>query len=243
MTNIAYLLHRFPRISDTFVMRELRALQRAGLNIQVISVWKPDANQTTSEVLAEWSTTRFLLPRPLRSIMSALCLGILRSPIRFIAATDLALRTRRPGLRGLRHHFFYLAEAVLAAEVIRQSQLVHLHNHFGDHGGIITMLAAKLTGVSYSISFHGPHVFFDGASERIKEKVAHASFIRCISYFCRSQVMLFSGQIDPSSLKIIHCGIKLGDYKFRPPREQVSTIFCAARLAPEKGFEFLLRAL
>src|SRR5262249_34258426 len=154
-----------------------------------------------------------------------------------------ALRTRRPGMRGLTFQFFYLAEAVLAAEIVRENQIAHVHNHFGDHGGIITMLAARLAGVSYSISFHGPHIFFDGTSEHMKEKVAHASFIRCISYFCRSQVILFSGITDCSSLKVIHCGLDLSCYHFRQPREQVKKIFCAARLAPEKGFEFLISAL
>jgi len=54
------------------------------------------------------------------------------------------------------------------------------------------MLAATLCNIPYSISFHDPHVFFNGALARIREKVSHAQFIRCISYFCRSQVILFS---------------------------------------------------
>jgi glycosyltransferase involved in cell wall biosynthesis len=105
------------------------------------------------------------------------------------------------------------------------------------------MLAAKLANITYSISFHGPHVFFDGKLARIGEKVSHAAFVRCISYFCRSQVMLFSGSTDISSLKIVHCGLELSSYQFRLPRERIERIYCAARLAPEKGFEFLFRAL
>jgi glycosyltransferase involved in cell wall biosynthesis len=243
MNKIAYLLHRFPRVSDTFIMRELRALRRTGLDVQVMSVWKPDANQTSPDLLAEWETTRFLVSQPLRSVAAGLCLGILCFPVRFLATVALALKTRRPGLRGLTFQFLYLAEAVLAAQVIRQRKIVHLHNHFGDHSGIITILAARLAGIGYSISFHGPHVFYDGASEHIKEKVAFASFIRCISYFCRSQVILFSGETDVRSIKVIHCGIEPDDYQFRPPRPRVANILCAARLAPEKGLEFLLRAL
>src|SRR5260370_14136006 len=108
---------------------------------------------------------------------------------------------------------------------------------------MITMLAAKVADVTYSISFHGPHVFFDAKSERIKEKVSYARFTRCISYFCRSQVILFSGITDFSSLKIVHCGLELNSYQYRPPRAKVETIYCAARLAPETGFEFLVRAI
>lgn len=244
MKQIAYLLHRFPRITDTFIMREVRALQKAGTNIQIISVWKPDAAETNSEVINEWfNKTKFLLPNSIIATVWILCVVIIRSPIRFGAAVHLALTTSRPGLRGLIYQAFYLAEAMLAADLLRKRKIVHVHNHFGDHSGIITMLAAKLANIPYSISFHGPHVFFDAKSERIKEKVSRARFIRCISYFCRSQVILFSGISDVSLLKIVHCGLELGAYQFRPPKEKVNIIFCAARLAPEKGYEFLIEAI
>jgi colanic acid/amylovoran biosynthesis glycosyltransferase len=41
----------------------------------------------------------------------------------------------------------------------------------------------------------------------------------------------------------LHCGLELSRYKFQLPREKVERIFCAARLAPEKGFEFLIQAV
>ena len=92
------------------------------------------------------------------------------------------------------------------------------------------MLAAKLADITYSISFHGPHVFFDGQSERIKEKVSHARFTRCISYFCRSQVILFSNMSDFSSLKVVHCGLELSRYRFSATEEGSKDHFL--RVAP-----------
>jgi colanic acid/amylovoran biosynthesis glycosyltransferase len=244
MERIAYLLHRFPRITDTFIMREIRALQKSGTDIEIISVWKPTAGEVNSEVVGEWfHKTNFLLPRSMGATARVLSSTIIRSPFRFVATINLALMTSRPGLRGLVYQAFYLAEAILAADLLRKNKISHVHNHFGDHSGIVTMLAAKLADITYSISFHGPHVFFDGKSERIKEKVTHAQFTRCISYFCRSQVILFSELTDLSSLKIVHCGLELGSYQYRSPREKVDRIYCAARLAPEKGYEFLVQAI
>lgn len=241
---IAYLLHRFPRITDTFIMREVRALQKGGMDIRVISIWKPAPRETNAKVMEEWGhQTCFLLPRSILSIARALCVIIIRSPTRFVSTVHLAFATARPGFKGLIKQAFYLAEAMMAAEVLQKRDVTHVHNHFGDHSGIVTMLAARLCNISYSISFHGPHVFFDGALARIKEKVSHARFVRCISYFCRSQVILFSECTDLSALKIVHCGLDLKDYQFRLPREKVERLYCAARLAPEKGFEFLLQAV
>ncbi len=244
MKRVTYLLHNFPGITDTFIKREIRSLQKAGTEVNVISVWKPKDAQTTSEIMAQWAAdTHFVLPRPALSIVTELLASLIRQPLRFTKTLALALTTARPGLRGLAFQIFYFCEAVLVAEIMRQKPTGHLHNHIGDQSGTVTMLTAKLTGVPYSITFHGWPVFFDGKYSRIKEKVLAAKFTRAISYFCRSQLMMFSESDDPAPFKIIHCGLSMPKYTFRLPPKQVKTLFCAARLSPEKGLTFLFRAL
>lgn len=244
MKRIVYLLHRFPAITDTFIKREIRSLQKAGTDVQIISVWKPRPTETTPAFLKEWSgEVEFLLPRSLLSVLQTLFWVVVASPAQFAEALRLALVTAQPGIRGCVYQMIYFAEAMLAAGSLRKRRIDHVHNHFGDHSGLVTMLACKLSGIAYSISFHGPHVFFDGKNATLKEKVDNALFIRCISYFCRSQVIVYSGSSNLAALKIVHCGLDLSKYQFRPPREQVRQIFCAARLAPEKGIEFLVDAL
>jgi len=231
-------------IADTFIKREIRSLQNAGTEVHVISVWKPNLKETTADLLEDWShDVSFLLPGSVLSILRALFSVVFLSPRRFAAALRLALATSRPGIRGMIYQLFYLGEAMLASEVLRKRCFDHIHNHFGDHGGIITMLAGKLTNIGYSISFHGPHVFYDAADAAIEEKVRHARFTRCISYYCRSQLIVLSGDSDASSFRIIHCGLDLSKYQFRLPREQVQRLLCVARLVPEKGIEFLIQAM
>ena len=55
--------------------------------------------------------------------------------------------------------------------------------------------------------------------------------------------MMFSGREDPAPFKIVHCGLNVEKYDYRPPRERVAGLFCAARLSPEKGQTFLIEAL
>ncbi len=244
MREVAYLLNRFPQITDTFIIREISALQKEGMNTRIISVWRPAPKEADNRLMHEWrQQISFLLPRPSLSFILASLFISIRSPSRTLSTIWLAIRTARPGISGLIKQMFYFGEAILAAGVCHKDKIAHLHNHFGDHSAIVTMLAAKLCEIPYSISFHGPHVFFDGPLAKIDEKVSRASFVRCISYFCRSQVILFSQITDLSTLKIVHCGLNIQDYGFRLPREQVKYIYCAARLAPEKGFQFLIQAL
>jgi glycosyltransferase involved in cell wall biosynthesis len=244
MKRIAYLLHRFPAITDTFIKREIRSLQFAGTDVIVISVWKPNERETTPDILSQWAAdTHFLLPRSALSILRTVFIVAVRSPRRFFVTLRLAFSTSRPGARGVTYQFFYFLEAILAAEELQKNAVTHVHNHIGDQSGMVTMLAASLAGIGYSITFHGWPVFFDAKYSRIKEKVTGARFTRSISYFCRSQLMMFSDRDDPTSFKVVHCGLSIAKYAFRPPKEQIKTLFCAARLAPEKGLAFAIEAL
>src|SRR4029079_6984418 len=213
MKRIAYLLHRFPALTDTFIKREIHGLQAAGTNVLVLSVWKPKDSETTPDILAEWAAdTRFLLPRSILSILWIVLTMAASSPLRFCSAFYLALSTARPGLRGFAYQLFYFAEAVLAAAELQTNAVDHVHNHIGDQSGTVTMLAANLAGIGYSITFHGWPVFFDAKYSRIKEKVLGARFTRSISYFCRSQLMMFSECDDPAPFKVVHCGLDLAKY-------------------------------
>jgi colanic acid/amylovoran biosynthesis glycosyltransferase len=244
MKKVAYLLHRFPGMTDTFIKREIRSLQQSGTKVAVISVWKPEQSETTPEILSEWSDdTYFLLPSSWLAIAKIALGSAIRRPDRFATTLRLALSTSRPGVRGTSYQLFYFLEAVLAAEILRRNAFDHVHNHIGDQSGTVTMLAAKLAGIGYSITFHGWPVFFDAKYSRIKEKVIGAKFTRAISYFCRSQLMMFAGTDDPGPFKVVHCGLELDKYPYRSPRMKIESMFCVARLAPEKGHAFLLGAL
>ncbi len=244
MKRIAYLLHQFPRATDTFIKREIRSLQSFGTSILVISVWRPHESDTTPDSIAEWEKdTVFVLPKSILALLFSVCRSAITSPMRFWAAFHLALCTAKPGIRGLVYQFFYFVEAILVADVLVQHSIDHVHNHLGDQSGTVTMLAARRADIGYSISFHGPHIFWEGKYAAIKEKMGAAQFVRAISYFCRSQLMLFAGSDDADRIKIIHCGLNIDRYAFRSPRKEVKRLFCASRLAPEKGLKILVGAL
>ena len=241
---IAFLLHNFPRATDTFIRREIRCLQSLGTDVRVISIWKPKEIECPPNILTEWlQDTQFALPRSAFSIAWLVLKFAIRSPMRFLAAVRLAFLTSRPGARGLLYQSFYFVEAVIAADLLSRNAVAHVHNHIGDHSGTVTMLASKLAGIGYSITFHGWPVFFDAKYSRIKEKVRGAQFTRSISYFCRSQLMMFSECDKSTSFKIVHCGLEIEKYHYRPPRKEIKYLLCVSRLSSEKGLTFLVRAL
>uniref|UniRef100_UPI00315A2F34 glycosyltransferase family 4 protein n=1 Tax=Ruegeria sp. ANG-S4 TaxID=1577904 RepID=UPI00315A2F34 len=102
------------------------------------------------------------------------------------------------------------------------------------------MLTSELSGIPYSFTMHGPAIFFEAERWRIDEKVARARFVSCISYFCRSQVMLFSDQQHWSKLRIVHCGVVVGDYGSSDEKRYGKNVLFIGRLSAVKGAPLLL---
>src|SRR5262245_3090175 len=108
MKRIAYVLHRFPGIADTFIKREIRSLQGFGTDVQVISIWKPSEPETTAAILSRWSAdTHFILPQSAFSVVNTLIKSLMRSPGRFLATFQLSIKTSRPGVQGFIYQLFY----------------------------------------------------------------------------------------------------------------------------------------
>ena len=83
--------HHFPRITDTFIRREIRSLQKLGTDVRVISVWKPTQFEMPDIVTKRLQHTQFALPRSTFSIALIMLTVATRSPIRFVATVNYKL--------------------------------------------------------------------------------------------------------------------------------------------------------
>jgi colanic acid/amylovoran biosynthesis glycosyltransferase len=241
---IGYYVHTYPRATDTFIQREIAALRARGVDIETFAARRSEASHdVAAEIHREKARTSYLLPAgPLRLVAANLS-ALLGHPGRFLRALRLALTMARGGWRVGLHQLFYFQEALLLARLVRSRRIVHLHNHFGDVGGTITLLASELTGIGFSITVHGPHLFFDPMRWGLGLKLHRARFIACIGEYCRGQMMALSDTGDWRRLPIVRCGVDAAVYERRAVSERAHQLLYVGRLAPEKGLPVLLRSL
>jgi glycosyltransferase involved in cell wall biosynthesis len=241
---VAYFNNLYPRATDTFIQREVEYLRLHGLDVITYSVRRSGSEHDVSESIREEKRrTCYLFPVTPLALMVENISALLRSPLRYVAALRLALRTSRPGLRGLVLQIAYFQEAVLLASKLRSNGIKHLHSHFGDVTGTVTLLAGVLAQVSYSITVHGSDIFFDPTHWALREKVRHARFIICISHYCRSQMMLFSDAADWGKLKIVHCCVDTRRLVPVAIRTRAEKLLYTGRLSIEKGLSVLFESL
>ena len=241
---LAYFTNTYPRATDTFIRHEVIGLRKRGFDVLTYSVRKAgDENDVDDEVISEKRQTKYILPFNFFRIIYLTILFALRKPRLFVITSRLALKTSRPGAKGHVLQFAYFLEALTLAKHLIDDGIEHLHNHLGDNSGTVTLLAAQIAEVPYSISIHGPHIFFDGLHWALGEKTKHAKFISCIGHFCKSQMMLYSNKDDWSKFNIIRCGVDLDQFTYRTPEERVRKLVYVGRLAAEKGVPILFESL
>lgn len=245
---IAYFTSIYPRATDTFIQREVAGLRQQGHEVVTISTNKPGQEHLISpQVQKIFEETYYLLPFNLLLLGWLNLKGIVFNTRRYFNAWKIALKSARPGLKGFVYQLFYFQESLLLLDILNKHGIEHVHNHFGDSSGTITMLACLQADVSYSITIHGPHIFFEPLVWALDLKLKYAKFIACISHYCKSQVMLFSDAADWHKLRIVHCGIDFNHYVAEQsvPKSACSPVklIYVGRLAPEKGVGILIDSL
>lgn len=248
---IAYLVGTYPKISHTFIAREVTGLRRLGVEVHTFSVRRVRANQLlTDEDRRAAEETPSIQPPDPRYVLRSHVRAVRVAPWRYMKTLLLALRLSPGGARATLWQVFYFAEAIVLWNWLQRLGVKHVHVHFADAATSIALLYAyfgERDGATWSFTMHGPAEFDHVRSYRLTEKVARARFVVCISDFARSQLMKLSISDHWGNLRVIRCGVD--PTLFRPPvrrrkreRDRL-TVLCVGRLAPDKGHALLLEAL
>ena len=244
LPRIAYLTGEYPRASDTFIQREVAALRDLGHHVLTCSVRTTSADHLVGpEQRAEHAAT-FKVLGAMRNPVAVLRAHLrwMRNPRRYLSALGLAWKTAPAGVRGRLFNLIYFAEAGVLADRLVRDRIDHLHNHIPESSGTVAMLVHALSCLPYSFTIHGPSEFFNALHWRIGEKAARATFVACISDFCRSQMMCFSDMTHWDRFHIVRCGVNPDRYGSNPVRGGKRLLF-VGRLAGVKGVPLLLDAV
>lgn len=213
---IAYLNTQYPSLSHTFIEREIRQLRRLGVAIEPFSIRPPGPLGTLGGHHAAAASETTVLFESRTGLLSAAAGGLMSCPFSTIRALWHSQRLSPPGLRQRLLHAVYAIEAVRLSRRLRLRGIRHVHVHMANNGAAVALLATLCDpSLTYSLSIHGSAEFFQVDSLTVRAKVEGALFTRCISNFCRAQIMTFCSEERWPDLHVVHCGIDLAE--FAPP--------------------------
>ncbi len=243
-TRISYFINQYPKVSHSFIRREILALERLGFEVQRIALrgWS-DAVADTEDVL-EKTRTQYVLQGGLLPLLIATLRAAVVAPGRFAAAMVLAFKMARHADRPWPFHLVYLAEACRMLPWLRQFNSAHVHAHFGTNSTEVVMLAQVMGGPGYSFTVHGPEEFDKPQFIGLAEKIERARFVVAISSFGRSQLYRWVAHTQWPKVQVVHCGLEAAFHNVPlsdpPDRPQ---LVCVGRLCEQKGQLLLIQAM
>lgn len=240
---VAYLINQYPKVSHSFIRREIHALERQGIVVQRIALRGWDADLVDAEDLLERDRTRYVLKNGIFSLLPAVVRHALGSPGRFFSAVVLALRMARHAERSWPYHLVYLAEACRIVPWMREFEAAHVHAHFGTNSAEVAMLARELGGPWFSFTVHGPQEFDQPQSLGLGEKIRRSAFVVAICSFGRSQLYRWVEYAYWPRVAVVHCGLERAFYESPPkPFPIAPRLVCVGRICEQKGQLLLVEA-
>jgi glycosyltransferase involved in cell wall biosynthesis len=244
---VAVVLKGYPRLSETFIAHEIRALEQRGLRLVLFSLRHPTDRE------------RHPVHEEIRATVTYLPEYLYQEPLRVWRAWRRARRL--PGYPAAAKAWWrdlmrdrtpnrvrrFGQALVLAAEL--PPQVVHLHAHFLHTPASVTRYAAILRGLPWSCSAHAKDVWTTPEWEK-REKLAHCAWATTCTAANAQHLRALAPQ--PDRVDLVYHGVD--PVRFPSPRQERRerdgsdpadpvVVLSVGRAVEKKGFDDLLEAL
>lgn len=240
---IAYVMSRWPKLTETFILYELLAVEALGQPVEIYPLLRHREPASHPEAIA-LSARAHYLPFVSRAILASQVDALRRRPRAYLGALASLLR----GTIGSVNYFFggiaIFPKVVHMARLMETSGVVHVHCHFANHPAAAGFIIHRLTGISYSFVAHGSDLHVD--HRMLDPKVKEAAFVVAISKDNLEELVAEVGEGARSRIEVIHCGVDT--MRLRPRSgngraDRPFTILCIGTLHEVKGQGVLIEAL
>jgi colanic acid/amylovoran biosynthesis glycosyltransferase len=241
MAKVAYLMSRFPEITETFILYEMLEQERLGNTVEIYPLLRQYPPVVHPEAAAATLRAHFE-PFVSAAILRANWHYLRRRPRAYFAAMAEVLRGTFGSPRFFLGALVFLPKSVRFAYQMERIGVTHMHAHFATHATLSAMIIHRLTGIPFSFTAHGHDVHCD--RRMLGEKLAAAAFAITVCDYNRELMAREFGEHLRDKIHVIHCGVDT-EY-FRPPRElpppMPLRIASVASLLEVKGHTYLVEA-
>jgi glycosyltransferase involved in cell wall biosynthesis len=239
---IAYVMSRWPKLTETFILYEVLAVEGLGQRVELFPLLRHREPVSHPEAL-QLAARAHYQPFLSRAILASQLDAIRRRPRAYFGALASLVR----GTLGSRNYLFgglaIFPKVVHMAREMEALGIRHVHCHFSNHPAAAGFLIHRLTGIPYSFVAHGSDLHVD--RHMLDRKVAAAAFVVAISRDNLEEIVEEVGDWARSRVEVIHCGVDTARLRPRPkpgPAEAPFTILCIGTLHEVKGQHILVEA-
>jgi glycosyltransferase involved in cell wall biosynthesis len=242
---VGYVVKRYPRFSETFIVREILAHEHAGLEIEIFSL-RPTNDGHFQDLIARvrgrvnylYFPADGLLPETLSA--ATLTASHLWKSVGVAAEVLPEIWTHLGEI--MEEEARYVYQALTLACEVRRKKIDHLHAPFASEATTVARLAARLAGVPYSFTARAKDIFHESVqADDLKRKLRDASGVVTISDFHLGYLRETYGSLADKVIRVYN-GLDLDEFPYTEPRDRPPVILAMGRLVEKKGFADLVSA-
>jgi len=227
---IGYVVKRYPRFSETFIVNEILAHEAAGWEVDIFALRPPTDTHFQDMLARVRAPVTYLTPDRPKAAEAWSALG---------AAVSLA-----PPLDALERltsaEYRDGTQAVRLATLVRERGIEHLHAHFATSQAEVAMLAAGLARVPFTVTAHAKDIFHESVdAETLSRKLIAAEGVITVSDF---NLRYLTQRVPSARIERLYNGIDLCEFSFRAEQNREPILLAAGRLVEKKGFADLIDA-
>ena len=243
---VGYVLKRYPRYSETFVVNEILAHEAVGLDIDIFAL-RPPCDSHFQNIISQVRASVTYIRKPVQGRVSHSLNSNAPTPASYFWAElqEIALVipdfwSKLSFAAGERASTVYQA-AWLAREV-RLRQITHLHAHFGSVATSVTRLAAHFADVPYTFTAHAKDIFHNSVNPKdMTRKIRDSAAVVTVSNYNVQYLQRVYGSVT-SNVERIYNGLDLTQFAYASPQNRPPQIISVGRLVEKKGLSILVEA-
>ncbi len=234
-------MSRFPKLTETFVLFEIVALQEEGHAVEVFPLLR-EHESVMHEAAAPLARRAHYLPFLSLAILGSQLHHLVRRPRRYLGTLIAVLRGTWRSRNFLVGALGIFPKVAHMARLMEAEGVDHVHCHFANHPALAGFIIRRLTDIPYSFTAHGSDLHVDRTM--LCHKVDEAAFVVPISNYNRDVIVNECGASASAKLVVIHTGVDTEHFRPRPHEEPARpfTIVCVGTLHEVKGQGHLIRA-
>lgn len=238
---IAYIMSRFPKISETFILYEILALRNSGITVELFPLLREQQPVAHKEAIKLTKEAHFH-PFVSNKILKANWYFIRLNPIAYFKVLfevlwgTIASRAFFVGAIGI------FPKSVLFAYEMLKLDITHVHAHFATHPTVAALIIHRLISIPFSFTAHGSDLHVDRTM--LDKKIQAVKFAVTISTYNKELMIKECGEEARNKIHVIHCGVDLNVHKFLTAKNnnRVFQIVCVASFEEVKGHKYLIDA-
>ena len=230
---VGYIVKRYPRFSETFIVTEILAHEEAGLSLEIFSLYPPVDTHFQDTIARVRAPVNYVPDSDGKSLRfwEGLCEA---------AANVPGLWSSLDAAKGEEARDVF--QAAIIARLARRKGILHLHAHFGSAATTVARLAARFGGLTYSFTAHAKDIYHESVRpDDLRRKLADASAVVTVSDYNVEYLRAHYGEAA-ARVRRIYNGIDLERFPYGAPRDRPPMVVYVGRLVEKKGLPDLVDA-